>query len=123
METVTEKKEFGWLSCGLFKPFHTEYNWSRKSSVGITGDGAPILISSNKFHSLFCLRLQVEPAQFGQIDKAGPYLRTLIQTKVRRLNPVSEILYVLNENSKMDNVKKHNNCINMSSSQTFRSYK
>jgi hypothetical protein len=30
---------------------------------------------------------------------------------------------ILNKNRTMDNVQKHNNCINISSSQTFRYYK
>jgi hypothetical protein len=53
----------------------------------------------------FCLRLRVLPTQLGPIDQAG--LRTLC---------------VLNKNRRMDNVQKHNNCINISSSQIFRSY-
>jgi hypothetical protein len=36
----------------------------------------------------------------------------------RREDSVSDKLCVLNENRTMDNVQKHNNCINMPSSQT-----
>jgi hypothetical protein len=36
----------------------------------------------------------------------------------RRKDSVSEMLCVLNENRKVDNVQNHSNCINMPSSQT-----
>jgi hypothetical protein len=42
-------------------------------------------------------------------------------TKVRGLESVSETC-VLNKNTTMDNVQKHNNCINIPSSQKFTSY-
>jgi hypothetical protein len=35
----------------------------------------------------FCLRLHVEPTQFGPIDKASPYLRTSASTQNRTYKP------------------------------------
>jgi hypothetical protein len=57
----------------------------------------PVYISKhNVSETGFCLRPQVKPTQLGSIDRDSP--RT------------------------MDDVQEHNNCTNLPSSQTFRSY-
>jgi hypothetical protein len=66
--------------------------------------------------------------QMDPIDTASPPISQnmdqrfrLSPTSRRRQSPVSETLcVVLNKNRTMDNVQKHNNCVTIPSSQTFR---
>jgi hypothetical protein len=69
----------------------------------------------------FCLRLQVKPTQLGPIDRASPYLlKTETESSLRNVVFLKINRTVLDKT--MDNVKKHNICTNVPSSQTFRSY-
>jgi hypothetical protein len=73
-----------------------------------------LIETHNVSETELCLRLQVKPTQLGPIDRDSPY--------PQRQNPVSDTLYYLNKNRTMDNVQKHNICINVPSSQTFISH-
>jgi hypothetical protein len=79
----------------------------------------------------FCLLVQVEPVRSGQVDRADLYFLScrsgdreigpnwIDSTWKRRQNPVSETLYVLNRNNRMDDIQKHNNCILIGCSSWF----
>jgi hypothetical protein len=110
-----------------------------------------ILFYLKKKHNVsetwFCLRLREKPTQLGPIDRASPYLRTPVLTpryviqakhstnhlrelrqnikiylKIHTYEALHQRTIKIDKNRTMNNVQKHNICINIPSSQTFRFY-
>jgi hypothetical protein len=74
----------------------------------------------------FVLRGRKKPTQLDQIDRVTPYYRTSEPTHGRIYKRIITQTVrgnaVLNKNRTKDNVQEVNNCINITSSRTFRSY-
>jgi hypothetical protein len=101
----------------------------------------PVLFKKhNSSETGLCLCLHVEPTQLGSIDRSSPCLQTSRPNSYSyslsldlwrwelvlwigpswvgftwrcRQHPLSKTLCVLNEDKRLDNVQKHNNCVKL----------
>jgi hypothetical protein len=98
----------------------------------------PLYITKhNVLETGFCLRLQVKPTQLGSIDRAsldigtsfidsvqlsGFYLKMKTESSLWNVFCNINRTVFFDKDRTMDNVQKHNICIVVPSSKTFRSY-